>query len=89
MMPSERLCISLLSHTPLLAPELNSRARQREALQTYLPAMPQESIRQNASDHRFADRHGADSDAWIMSAFDDNLSLVARPRDRAARRKDR
>jgi hypothetical protein len=48
--------------------------------------MPQESIRQHAGDHRFADWDGANADAWIMAAFGDDLRLLARASDRAARR---
>jgi hypothetical protein len=51
--------------------------------------MPQERIRQHAGDHRFADRHGANADAWVMAAFGDNLCFLARTRDGAARRQDR
>ena len=46
-------------------------------LPAHLPAMPQESIRQHAGDHRFADRHGANADARVMAALGDDLRLLA------------
>src|ERR1700722_14276083 len=61
----------------------------RAALSADLPPMPQESIRQHAGDHRFADRDGANADARVMAAFGDDFRLLARASDRAARRQDR
>src|ERR1700722_10224803 len=63
--------------------------RANRGLSAHLPAMPQEGIRQHASDHRFTDGHGADADAWVMAAFGDDLRLLGRAGDRAARREDR
>src|ERR1700733_12646094 len=51
--------------------------------------MPQESIRQHASNHRFADRYGANADARIMAPFGDDFRLLGGAGDCAPRRKDR
>src|SRR5579872_1828698 len=54
-----------------------------------LAAMAQESIGENAGDHRFADRDGPDADAGIMTAFGHDLRLRAGAFDRLARGQDR
>jgi len=42
-----------------------------------LPAMPQKMIREHAGHHGLADRHGADADARVVTAFCRDVGLAA------------
>ena len=51
--------------------------------------MAKERVGKHARDHRFADGHSANADTGIVSAFGDDVGLVARARNRLTRRQDR
>ena len=54
-----------------------------------LAAVAEVMIGEHDGHHRLADRHGADADARIMTAFGRDFGLVARGVDGAARGEDR
>ena len=46
-------------------------------------------VREHQSEHRLADRHGADADAGIVPALGDEVDVLAAPRDAPLARSER
>jgi hypothetical protein len=46
--------------------------------------MAQKGVGQHASDHRFADWHDADAEAWVVAAFGHDLRIAEVAGDNAA-----
>src|SRR6185295_13149256 len=59
-----------------MAPILRFRERPYEGL-AYLAAMAEKLVGDDASDHRLADRHRADTDAGVVAALGGDFGLAA------------
>ena len=60
----------------------------RSSLCPCLGPMPQQVISENKRHHCFADRYGANANAWIMAALREDLRLIAMAIDRLPGRED-